>query len=105
MANLLSAEKISLALGTQQLLDSVSLGIGGGERIGVVGRNGGGKSTLLKVLAGVHEVDSGRLTMANGVTVGMLTPAPPCHPAIFVHLRDCHPHRRTTSPSANYVHI
>ena len=75
MANLLSAEKISLALGTQQLLDSVSLGIGGGERIGIVGRNGGGKSTLLKVLAGVHEVDSGRLTMANGVTVGMLTQA------------------------------
>ena len=73
MANLLSAEKISLALGTQQLLDGVSLGIAGGDRIGIVGRNGGGKSTLLKVLAGVHQVDSGRVTTANGVTVGMLT--------------------------------
>lgn len=73
MPNLLSAEKISLALGTQQLLDEVSLGVSGGDRIGVVGRNGGGKSTLLKVLAGAHEVDSGRVTTVNGLTVGMLS--------------------------------
>ncbi|CAM3491252.1 ABC-F family ATP-binding cassette domain-containing protein [Dermacoccus barathri] len=73
MVNLVSAEKISLALGTQQLLDDVSLGISGGDRIGIVGRNGGGKSTLLKVLAGVHAVDGGRLTRTNGLTLGMLT--------------------------------
>ena len=73
MANLLSAEKISLALGTQHLLDGVSLGVSGGDRIGIVGRNGGGKSTLLKVLAGVHEVDSGRVTTSGGLTIGMLT--------------------------------
>ena len=44
-----------------QVLDAVSLGVGGGDRIGVVGRNGGGKTTLLRVLAGPREVDSGRV--------------------------------------------
>ena len=50
MANLVSVERASLALGTAQVLDTVSLGVGGGDRIGVVGRNGGGKTTLLRVL-------------------------------------------------------
>ena len=52
MANLVSVERASLALGTTLVLDDVSLGVGAGDRIGVVGRNGGGKSTLLRVLAG-----------------------------------------------------
>lgn len=73
MANLIAAERISLALGTQQILDDVSLGIGTGDRIGVVGRNGGGKTTLLRVLGGWQQPDSGRLTMAGGTTVGILT--------------------------------
>ena len=73
MANLIAAERISLALGTQQLLDEVSLGIGTGDRIGVVGRNGGGKSTLLRVLGGMQEPDAGRLTRQGGTTIGMLS--------------------------------
>ncbi|MBD2760828.1 ABC-F family ATP-binding cassette domain-containing protein [Yimella sp. cx-573] len=73
MANLISAERISLALGTQQLLDEVSLGVGTGDRIGIVGRNGGGKSTLLSVLAGRQQVDSGRLTQVGSLTVGVLS--------------------------------
>ena len=84
MANLLSAEKISLALGTQQLLNEVSLGISGGDRIGIVGRNGGGKSTLLKVLAGIHQVDAGRVTTNGGLTIGMLTQADSIDPASTV---------------------
>ena len=52
MANLISVERASLALGTDQVLDGVSLGVGGGDRIGIVGRNGGGKTTLMRVLAG-----------------------------------------------------
>ena len=52
MANLVSVERASLALGTAHVLDEVSLGVLGGDRIGVVGRNGGGKTTLLRVLAG-----------------------------------------------------
>ena len=72
MANLVSVERAALALGTAQVLDGVSLGILGGDRIGVVGRNGGGKTTLLRVLAGLREVDSGRVTRAGGARVGML---------------------------------
>ena len=72
MANLISVERASLALGTAQVLDEVSLGVLGGDRIGVVGRNGGGKTTLLRVLAGHREVDTGRVTRAGVSSVGVL---------------------------------
>jgi ATPase subunit of ABC transporter with duplicated ATPase domains len=73
MANLVSVERASLALGTAQVLDEVSLGLLGGDRVGLVGRNGGGKTTLLTVLAGRREVDSGRVTRTSGATVGVLS--------------------------------
>jgi ATPase subunit of ABC transporter with duplicated ATPase domains len=72
MANLISVERASLALGTAQVLDEVSLGVLGGDRIGIVGRNGGGKTTLLRVLAADREVDSGRVTRVGGAQVGVL---------------------------------
>ena len=73
MASLVSVERASLALGTAQVLDAVSLGVAGGDRIGVVGRNGGGKTTLLRVLAGSHEVDDGRVARTGGLRIGVLT--------------------------------
>jgi ATP-binding cassette subfamily F protein uup len=73
MANLVSVERASLALGTTRILDGVSLGVSSGNRVGVIGRNGGGKSTLLRVLAGFQAVDEGRITMLGSLTVGMLT--------------------------------
>jgi len=73
MANLVSVERASLALGTTLILDGVSLGVSSGTRVGVVGRNGGGKTTLLRVLAGYQPVDEGRVTMLGALTVGMLT--------------------------------
>ena len=73
MSNLVSVERASLALGTTLILDGVSLGVSSGTRVGVVGRNGGGKSTLLRVLAGLQPVDGGRITMLGSLTVGMLT--------------------------------
>ena len=69
--NLLSAEKISKAF-DEVLLNEVSIGVAEGERIGIVGRNGGGKSTLLKVLAGVETPDSGEVTRANWARFGLL---------------------------------
>jgi ATPase subunit of ABC transporter with duplicated ATPase domains len=72
VANLVSVERASLALGTAQVLDAVSLGLAGGDRIGIVGRNGGGKTTLLRVLAGTRSVDSGRVARTSGLTVGVL---------------------------------
>ena len=84
MANLVSVERASLALGTAQVLDAVSLGVGGGDRIGVVGRNGGGKTTLLRVLAGAREVDTGRVARVGGLTVGVLTQDDALDPAATV---------------------
>jgi ATPase subunit of ABC transporter with duplicated ATPase domains len=84
MANLVSVERASLALGTTRILDEVSLGVTSGTRVGVVGRNGGGKSTLLRVLAGFQPVDEGRITMLGSLTVGMLTQVDTLDPDVTV---------------------
>ena len=72
MAFLLGCEKIGIDYPSKTVFDEVSLGIDAGERIGVVGRNGDGKSTLVNVLAGLVEPDRGRVIRTNGVTVGVL---------------------------------
>ena len=77
--NLVNLQGVSLAYGPLVLLDDVSLGIEEGDRIGVVGRNGGGKSTLLAVLAQHTEPDSGRVVHNRGLRVG------------FLHQRDSFP--------------
>jgi len=61
VANLVNIESVSKAYGTRTLLDGVSLGLAEGDRIGMVGRNGGGKSTLLKLLAKMEQPDAGRV--------------------------------------------
>ncbi|NUW43464.1 ABC-F family ATP-binding cassette domain-containing protein [Nonomuraea rhodomycinica] len=71
--NLVNLESVSHAYGPKPLLDDVSLGVGAGERIGVVGRNGGGKTTLMSVIAGVVKPDSGRVTHTRGLRVGHLS--------------------------------
>src|SRR5215212_7897988 len=70
--NLVNLERVSKAHGTTVILDDVSLGVAAGERIGVVGRNGGGKSTLLGVLTGTQEPDSGRVTRRGDLAMGVL---------------------------------
>jgi ATPase subunit of ABC transporter with duplicated ATPase domains len=75
MAHLLGAENIALEYPTKVVLDGVTLGIDEGDRIGVVGRNGDGKSTLLRLLAGRIQPDTGRVTRRGGVTIGMLDQA------------------------------
>jgi ATP-binding cassette subfamily F protein uup len=73
MANLINLESVGKAFGPTVVLDGVSLGVADGDRIGVVGRNGGGKSTLLAVLAGDEPVDAGRVTRTGGVAVARLS--------------------------------
>ncbi|MEY4452054.1 MAG: hypothetical protein RLZZ380_1175 [Actinomycetota bacterium] len=73
MAHLLGAETISLEFPTKTVFDNVTVGLNEGDRIGVVGRNGDGKSTLLKLLAKTLEPDSGRVTYRGGLKVGILT--------------------------------
>jgi ATP-binding cassette subfamily F protein uup len=70
--NLVNLEAVRKAYGTTVVLDDVSLGVADGERIGVVGRNGGGKSTLLRVVDGSEPADGGRVTRTGGLSVGRL---------------------------------
>ena len=76
MPPLVTLERVTVVHGVAHVLDEVTLGVLGGQRIGVVGRNGGGKSTLLRVLAGRQQPDTGRVVRAGGVTapasVGLL---------------------------------
>ncbi len=72
MSNLVNLERVSKAYGVRPLLSEVSLGVGMGDRIGVVGRNGDGKTTLLRLLTG-HEVpDTGRVSQTRGLLIGYL---------------------------------
>ncbi len=75
MAHLLGAESLHLEYPTRVIFDKLTIGLDEGDRIGVVGRNGDGKSTLLRLLSGRIEPDSGRVTRRNGVTLGMLDQA------------------------------
>ncbi|GAA3945318.1 ABC-F family ATP-binding cassette domain-containing protein [Actinomadura viridis] len=71
--NLINVENVTKAYGPKPLLDAVSLGLDEGDRVGVVGRNGGGKSTLVEILARAAEPDEGRVTHARGLRLGYLT--------------------------------
>ncbi|GAA0512813.1 ABC transporter ATP-binding protein [Saccharopolyspora subtropica] len=73
MVNLVNLESVSKSYGVRPLLDGVSLGVSAGERIGVVGLNGGGKTTLLEVLAGIAEPDSGRVSHARDLRMAVVT--------------------------------
>ena len=72
MAFLLGCEKVRVEFPTKTVFTELSLGVDEGARIGIVGKNGDGKSTLLRVLAGEVEVDDGRVIRTRGVSVGVL---------------------------------
>ena len=73
MANLVNVEAVSKSYGVRPLLSEVSLGVDEGDRIGVVGLNGGGKTTLLELLAGLEPPDAGRVSQARGLRAAVLT--------------------------------
>jgi len=75
MAHLMGAEQVSLEYPTKKVFDAITLGVNEGDRIGIVGRNGDGKSTMLKLLSRRIEPDDGRVTHRNGLTVGLLDQA------------------------------
>lgn len=72
MAHLLGAEAIRHEFPTKTVFNGITIGVNEGDRIGIVGRNGDGKSTLLKVLAKRLQTDEGRVTYRSGLRVGML---------------------------------
>ncbi|WGX97896.1 ABC-F family ATP-binding cassette domain-containing protein [Nocardioides sp. L-11A] len=71
--SLLNLERVSKSYGVRPLLADVSLGVGEGERIGIVGRNGDGKTTLLRIMTGTEEPDEGRVSRQRGLLVGVLS--------------------------------
>lgn len=73
MAHLLGAEQIDLEFPTKQVFDCITVGVNEGDRIGIVGRNGDGKSTLLKILSKQLEPDAGRVTWRGSLRIGYLT--------------------------------
>ncbi|MCH6160734.1 ABC-F family ATP-binding cassette domain-containing protein [Streptomyces marispadix] len=70
--NLVNLEAVSKVYGTRALLDGVSLGVSEGDRIGVVGRNGDGKTTLIRLLSKLEPADDGRVTHSGGLRLGVL---------------------------------
>lgn len=77
--NLLTMEEISKSYGERYLFEKADFSINEGEKIGIIGVNGTGKSTLLEILAGRTESDSGRITMGNNLKISYL----PQKPGIF----------------------
>src|SRR5215207_1881413 len=74
--HILSLEAVSKDYGLRPILENVSLGLNGQDRVGVVGVNGSGKTTFLRLIAGAESPDAGRITFADGVTVGYLPQNP-----------------------------
>jgi ABC transport system ATP-binding/permease protein len=70
--NLLNLKEVEKGYGSRSVLHDITLGVAAGERIGVVGQNGGGKSTLLRLIGGVEQPDRGALTRAGDVGVALL---------------------------------
>jgi ATP-binding cassette subfamily F protein uup len=73
VANLVNLEAVSKSYGVKALLDAVSLGVNEGDRIGVVGLNGGGKTTLLEVLTGLEPPDEGRVSQTRDLRMAVVT--------------------------------
>lgn len=74
--NLLNAENIYKNYGEKQLLNNISLGINEGDKVGVIGINGTGKTTLLKIIAGIEQPDSGKVIKGNSVRIEYLPQNP-----------------------------
>ncbi|MFD7729240.1 ABC-F family ATP-binding cassette domain-containing protein [Kitasatospora phosalacinea] len=82
--NLATIESVTKVYGTRALLDGVSLGVSEGDRIGVVGRNGDGKTTLIRMLAKLEEPDTGRITHSGGLQLAVLTQHDSLDPAATI---------------------
>ena len=72
----LSTESVSLAYGTDVILKDISFAVNDGDRVGIIGVNGAGKTSLFRIIAGVNEPDSGAVYIQKGHTVGMLEQNP-----------------------------
>ena len=106
MAHLLGAEALHLEYPTRVVFDSLTLGVEEGDRIGIVGRNGDGKSSLLAMLGGRLKPDAGRVTVRGGVRIGMLDQADtldPTHTVGYAVVGDVPEHQWAGDPRGRDV--
>ena len=84
----LQVEDLTKSYGDRMLFDSVTFGVNEGDKIGLIAKNGTGKSTLLRILSGIESPDSGQVTFRNGLRTGFLTQTPHFTPgrSIMSHL-------------------
>ncbi len=76
MANFLSIENLTKSYGDRLIFGDITFGVDEGDKIGIIAKNGTGKTTLLRVLAGVESADSGNIVYRNGLRVGYLEQTP-----------------------------
>ena len=76
MASFLQIDELTKSYGDRMLFDSITFGINEGDKIGIVAKNGTGKSTLLRIIAGEESADSGRVVWRNGIRIGYLSQKP-----------------------------
>jgi ATP-binding cassette subfamily F protein 3 len=72
----LSVSDVGLSFGTDVILEGVSFSVNDGDKVGVVGVNGAGKTSLFKIIAGIYEADTGAVYIQKGHTVGLLEQNP-----------------------------
>ena len=89
---LLTAEHLSINFGMKQLLTDVNFYLNEGDKVGIIGINGTGKSTLLRIVAGLEEPDEGKVVLAGNVTVQMLVQSPSFAPDDTVLTAVMHSH-------------
>ncbi|RYD84909.1 MAG: ABC-F family ATP-binding cassette domain-containing protein, partial [Verrucomicrobiaceae bacterium] len=85
MSALLSANELRLSYGYQTLLDGVTLAVSAGEKVGLVGRNGCGKTSLLKILTRSQQADSGEISIRRSLRIGYLPQEFELQPELSVH--------------------
>lgn len=87
--NLINLENVSKSYGIKPLLSNVSLGVQAGDRIGVVGLNGGGKTTLLEILSGLEPADEGRVSRTTDLRQAVVTQRETPRRDNDIRRRDC----------------
>ena len=75
--NYLQAEQLSKSYGEKILFDDISFGIEKGQKVALIARNGTGKSSLMRILAGIDSPDSGKVSVRNGLRIAFLDQNPP----------------------------
>ena len=95
--NILNLEHISKLFGDKMIFDDASFGVQEGDKIGIIGINGTGKSTLLRMIAGEEEPDGGQIVRQNGLKIAYLSQSPVFEPDIYeaISMKTC-VEKRTT---------